>query len=252
MKHPTFDKIAFEILTGTIVCELLLMAIYWFDVLSGGQFQLLHSLFDLDGEANIPAWFSSAQLMVVALAFWTHALRQPRGLRPSKAFFGFAGCAALYGSMDEAGQIHEQVTAWMGRRYVDWLPSYAGKHFWWVMIVVAVALGLIQLLAADLLTIWREHRRFALFVVVGLCIGLGGAMGIETLGYKLLHGERTSLWYKAEVTLEEFMEMLGVTLILFATLKLNGALAAKRLRASRQLWKSSRTRTPSLAGAHPQ
>jgi hypothetical protein len=252
MKHLTFDKIAFEILTGSIICELLLVGIYWFDALTGGQFQLLHSLFDLDGEANIPAWFSSAQLLVVALAFWTHALRQPRSLRPSKTFFGLAGCAALYASMDEAGQIHEQVTAWMGRRYVDWLPAYAGKHFWWVMIVVAAGLGLIQMFVADLLTICREYRRFGVLVVIGVCIGLGGAMGVETLGYKLLHGDRTSFWYKGEVTLEEFMEMFGVTLTLFATLKLNGALAGKRLRATREMRKAPRTRTPSLAGVRVQ
>lgn len=101
------------------------------------------------------------------------------------------------------------------------------------MIIVAGVVGIIQLFAADLLTIWREQRRFALLVALGVCIALGGAMVVETMGYKLLHGERTSLWYKAEVTLEEFMEMLGATLILFATLRLNGALAAKRLQAAR-------------------
>jgi hypothetical protein len=129
--HPTFDKIASEIFAGILFCEVVLVAIYWLDVMTSNQFQALHTLFDLDGEGNIPAWFSSAQLMVVALAFWTHALRQPAGLRPSRRFFAMAGCAALYVSMDEAGQVHEQVTALMGRRYVDWLPAYAGSISCW-------------------------------------------------------------------------------------------------------------------------
>jgi hypothetical protein len=188
-------------------------------------------------------------LLVVALAFWTHALRQPRELRPSKAFFGFAGCAALYASMDEAGQIHETITAWLGRRYIDWLPKFTMTHFWMVMVVVAIVMAIIQIFARDLTTVWREHKRLSLIAILGVCIGLGGAMGVEAIGYKLLHGVRTTLWYKAEVTLEEFMEMLGASLLLFATLKLNGALEVKRALATRRAARPPRARMPKLAGA---
>lgn len=243
--HVTFDRIAGEILFGMICCELVLIAVYWLDVFSAGHFQALHTLFDLDGEGNIPAWFSSAQLLAVALAFLTHALRQPWGARPSKGFFAFATCAAIYASMDEAGQVHEQVTAWMGRRYVDWLPGYAGKHFWWVMILVALAVAVFQLLAADLITIWSKHRRFLCMALLGVAIGLLGCMGVETLGYKLLNGDRSTLWYKLEVTAEEFLEMFGASLILFATLKLNQSLAIVRVRSARRV--AARTRSTSMA-----
>jgi hypothetical protein len=37
-KHLTFDKLAGEILAGTFLCELVLVTIYWFDVLSAGHF----------------------------------------------------------------------------------------------------------------------------------------------------------------------------------------------------------------------
>jgi hypothetical protein len=248
MKHPTFDKIAPEILTGSIVCELILVAIYWFDILNGSQSQL-HSLFDLDGEGNIPSWFSSVQLMIVALAFWTHALRQPRGLRPSKAFFGFAGCAALYASMDEAGQVHEAITAWLGRRYIDWLPNFTVTHFWMVMVVVALIMMVIQIFARDLSTLWRGHRRLVFMALLGVGIGLGGAMGVEAIGYKLLHGIKTTIWYKAEVSVEEFMEMLGGSLILFATLKLNGALELKRALTERRAARVARAGMPAMARA---
>ncbi|HEV7397669.1 MAG TPA: hypothetical protein VGN86_14260 [Pyrinomonadaceae bacterium] len=136
-------------------------------------------------------------------------------------------------SMDEAGQVHEQVTAWMGRRYVDWLPTYAGKHFWWVMLAVAVIVGLIQLLAADLIAIWSRYRRFLLLTLLGISIGLLGCMGVETLGYKLLGGRNNTLWYKLEVTVEEFLEMFGASIMLFATLWLNRTLAPLRVQAER-------------------
>ena len=207
--HVTFDMIAPEIFLGAIICQFALVGMYWLDLFTGSQVPALHTLFDLDGEGNIPAWFSSAQLLMVALTFWTHALRQPRHVRPSKGFFLLAGGVSLYVSMDEAGQVHEQVTAWMGRRYVDWLPGYAGKHFWWVMILVALAVAVVQLLAPDLANLWTQQRRYLLLALCGAGIGLLGAMGVETLGYKLLHGERTSIWYNIEVTAEEFWRCLG-------------------------------------------
>lgn len=155
----------------------------------------------------------------------------------------------MYASMDETAQIHETVTAWLGRRYVDWLPHFTVTHFWILMVAVAIIMTLIQTFAYDLTTIWREHRHPALIGVLGTCIGLGGAIGVETIGYKLLHGVTTTLWYKAEVTLEEFMEMLGASLILFATLKLNGALAAKRSLAARRAAGAAGSGVPKLAGA---
>ena len=218
---PTIDVLANKIFCGVIVCELILVVIYWIDALTGSQFETLHSLFDLDSEANIPAWFSSAQLLCVALAFWSRALCQPSRIHPSKTFFILAGCAALYVSADETAQIHERVTWWMGRRYVDWLPALAVKNFWLVMIAVAVLVAICQLLAHDLIATWRDNRRLALLAAFGIGIGLGGGMGVETIGYEIFHGPSTSLWYKAEVTLEEFMEMFGASLILFSALKFN-------------------------------
>ena len=241
--------IANKILVGTIIFELVLVGVYWFDALSGGRYHLLHALFDLDGEANIPAWFSSAQLLFIALTFWNHARRQPLGMRPSRLFFIVAGCAAAYVSMDETAQIHEGITALLGKRYVDWLPRFTLTHFWMVMLIVAVVMALIQLFAGDLLAIWQGNRSLALAGLIGICIGLSGGMGLETLGYKLFHGARTSLWYKAEVTLEEFMEMLGASLILYATLKLNGMKVARRALASDRAVKMRRSRFPSLVAA---
>src|SRR5436190_18988841 len=138
--RPTFDKFAGEIFASLVACQLLLVIIYWIDHFTGCSYHALHVLFDLDGEGNIPAWFSSAQLLVVALSFLTHLLRQPPAARPSKPFFAFAAIVSFYVSVDEAGQVHEQGTAFMGKKYIDWLPGYAGKHFWWIMLAVALLL----------------------------------------------------------------------------------------------------------------
>jgi hypothetical protein len=251
-KLRNLDKLARRILIGTLLFELGLVAVYWFDALNHGRYQLVHALFDLDGEANIPAWFSSAQLLLIALTFWTTALRRPheqQGTHPSRAFLALAGCAAAYVSMDESAQIHEQVTAWMGRRYVDWLPRFTLTHFWIVMVVVAIVVTLFQIFMVDLKAIWREHRTLALIGAVGIGVGLTGGMVVETLGYKLLHGVKDTLWYKGEVTVEEFMEMCGASLILFSVLKLRGALSVRRREKVRRPVDAAARRTPSFAGA---
>jgi len=88
------------------------------------------------------------------------------------------------------------------------------------MLVVALLMVVCQLLAGDLLLLWNNHRRVTLIAALGITVGLSGGMGVETLGYKLLQGHTDSLWYKIEVTVEEFMEMLGASLILLSALKL--------------------------------
>lgn len=242
--------LATKILILLLVVELMLVGCYWVDVLTGASIQLLHGLFDLDGEGNIPTWFSSAQLIFVALALWNISLQQrPVVQRPqaTRIFFALAGCGAIYVSLDETAQIHERITASIGQRYVDWLPSFAGSHLWLLLIALAGILTLTRLFLSDLLAIWREHRRLVTVAALGIGIGLAGGMGLETLGYKLLHGDRTTLWYKVEVTLEEFMEMLGASLILFSALKLNGVLAANRTVWVSQTRESVASVIPSLA-----
>ena len=215
-----------KVIVTALLCEIALVAVYWFDVTTTGHHQTLHALFDLDSEGNIPAWFSSSQLFCVAIAFWSCALRKRRSGRPSRLFFGLAGLAAVYASSDETAQIHERITAMVGQRYVDWLPTYAAHNFLLVMVAIAVLLTICQFLADDLLLLWNNYRRVSLLALIGITIALTGGMGVETLGYKLFHGNSESVWYKVEVTIEEFMEMLGATLVLVSALNLRRHKAA--------------------------
>ncbi len=207
-----------RIFLTALSCELVLVALYWLDITTGGQFQLLHALFDLDSEGNIPAWFSSSQLFAVAITLFSCARRKGTERRPSRAFFVLAGIAALYVSSDETAQIHERVTALVGARYIDWLPALAAQNFFFVMLSVAGLVSVGQLLVDDLLSLWKHHRRALLLIVMGIAIGLTGGMVIETLGYKFLQTD--SIWYRVEVTAEEFMEMFGGSVILLAALQL--------------------------------
>lgn len=225
--HPlkSSNHLPTRIFLIALACELTLVVIYWSDVLTEGQFQLLHALFDLDSEGNIPAWFSSSQLFAVAITFFSCALRKGTEGRPSRMFFALAGCASLYVSSDETAQIHERVTAVLGARYIEWVPTFAAQNFFFVMLLVAALVAIGQLLADDFLKLWQHHRRLLLLLVLGGAIGLTGGMVIETLGYKFL--QTGTFLYKFEVTAEEFMEMFGGSLILLSALHLRRRLKTR-------------------------
>ena len=220
---PVPNQLPARIFLAALSCESCLVILYWLDVVSGGQVQLLHALFDLDSEGNIPAWFSSSQLFAVAITFFSCAMRKGTDRRPSRVFFILAGLAALYVSCDETSQIHERVTAVLGARYIDWVPAFAAQNFFFVMVFVAIIVTIGQLLAKDLVALWLHHRRLILLITLGVGIGLTGGMLIETLGYKFL--QPNTFWYKVEVTVEEFMEMFSGSVILLSALQLR-----KRLR----------------------
>ena len=207
-----------KIFFTALAFELVLVTLYWFDIATGFGFELLHGLFDLDSEGNIPAWFSSCQLFAVAIAFFSCARKEGTEHRPSRVFFVLAGIAALYVSSDETAQIHERVHAVIGARYIDWVPAFAAQNFFLVMVFVAVLVSIGQMLSNDLLAMWTHHRRIVLLTVLGMGIGLTGGMVVEALGYRI--PATHPILYRVEVTVEEFMEMLGGSVILFSVLHL--------------------------------
>lgn len=214
-----------KIFFTALAFELVLVTLYWFDIATGFGFQLLHGLFDLDSEGNIPAWFSSCQLFAVAIAFFSCARKEGTEHRPSRVFFILMGIGALYVSSDETAQIHERITALMGARYIDWVPAFAAENFFLVMLLVAVLLSIVQMLSNDLQALWTHHRRIVLLTALGVAIGLTGGMVVEALGYRI--PATHPILYRVEVTVEEFMEMLGGSVILFSVLHLRRRLKAR-------------------------
>src|SRR4029453_6872363 len=221
-----------RIFLTALSCELILAALYWLDLASGYSFQLLHGLFDLDSEGNIPAWFSSCQLFAVAIAYFSCARRKGTESRPSRVLFILAGIAALYVSSDETAQIHERVHALIGARYIDWVPPFIVQNFFFAMVFVAVLVSIGQMLSKDLLALWTHHRRIVFLTVVGAAIGLTGGMVVESVGYQI--PPTHPILYRVEVTVEEFMEMFGASVILLDGLQLRRRLGLQRVTTLRQ------------------
>lgn len=157
---------------------------------------------DWNGLRSLPSWLQAAHLFAiggVALAFLLGRQRMQRPL--SWALPLSLALLCLYGGLDEVFKIH------LAMKQFDWKGIYLG-------ILVAIPL----LCWRDLTWIWRTNRPAVLWGLAGITIFLLGGFGGEALKSVLqgaLTGDRLFLAEHLRITVEEFSEVFGETLILF-------------------------------------
>ncbi|MGC5222140.1 hypothetical protein ACPW96_06010 [Micromonospora sp. DT81.3] len=143
---------------------------------------------DVNNERNLPAWYSTVLLAVVALVA-SDVARVERSFRLSPWWsWAFLSATFLYLSLDELIQMHE------GSSIVSALL---------LPLVIVFALATAPLL-------WKLPRRIAYQVAAAGVIFVGGSAGMEFIG-QLPAGSNQVL-----VHLEEAAEMIGVAIILAA------------------------------------
>jgi len=203
----------------TLICiELLLVVAYGTDAWVQGSTGQLNEFINLDGEGNLPAWFSSFQLTLISISFWMLAACARESHRPSRRFLRMCGGFFLLLSIDETAMLHERITASLGSRYVDWLPGYLAENPVNAIVCLS-AMGLCVCAAyPHLRSLWRMSLKASLVGACGCVVYVTGAAVLETIGYKMLNAGAALSLYRAEVALEEFLEMSGASLILYAVL----------------------------------
>jgi len=201
-----------------LICiELLLVVMYGTDAWVGNAPEPLHALVDLDAEANLPTWFSSFQLTLIAINFWYFAERRRATQRPSRRFLRCCAGFFLLLSIDETAMLHERVTKLIGERYVDWLPEYFESHVLSTVGCVLVLIAALVMGSSHLRGLSAASCKAMIIAVLGCLLYVAGAAILETIGYKL--GLRAS-FQQVEIGVEEFLEMFGATFILYAILLL--------------------------------
>lgn len=175
-------------------------------------------LFDLNGEGNIPAWFSASLLLLSSLLLAIIAIHTRQTLDKYRWHWAVLALIFLFLSVDEAARLHEVISRAIRVRLA---PQGALKSSW-VLPYSVFALVVAAFYTRFLLHLPAVTRRLLLFAAT---LYIGGALGMEIVGAVRLErpgwGKDGNLRYT--VPIEEFCEMLGVVVFIHALLSHLGA-----------------------------
>jgi hypothetical protein len=196
--------------------SLLLIAAFFFDRLIGSPIWFFERLVNIDGENSFPAWFSSIQLFLIGGFLLLKGWRCDPARGPARWFYLLGAAGFMFLSADEALAIHESVTEALLK--YEWLFRFEGDHGMWIPIYLAGMALLMALSWRQVLRLWNYERRAFLLMALGAAIFLFGAVGLEIVAYQFL--QSASSLYFVEVAAEEFLEMLGASIILYGSMNL--------------------------------
>ena len=217
------------------LCELFLIVAHalvtWAP--KGTYHDLTVRMVHLDGEGNLPAYFSSTQLLFLALVlFVIFQLRHQDDSRPRSAWpWLFCAVMATVMSVDEAASVHEYLGTMLGRVIDPAEPGsflYVWRRFpgyYWMLIYLPPTFLLFPILARFF---WREMGQERWYVLQGVIVFLVGAVLIEFLegSYGSVHRQPFEAWILGHpywidpFLFEESFEMVGITMILFGCITL--------------------------------
>lgn len=218
---------AARVLISLLCFELILVGAYVLVHIIGGadaSWGPARPWFNLDRELSIPTWFSSMQLLATSvLLLLASRINQREQHLPSwLLLLGSAGFAFL--SVDEGAAIHERLTGIAENMELNWL-IFKGGHGAWIPIYVSIAVGIALVSARPLYSAWIHFRREMLIALGGGALLILGGIGFEILSYLFIRSEAMTNTYRIEVALEEFFEMSGVSIILYAVMLFGCALS---------------------------
>jgi hypothetical protein len=193
--HRAPAMITVFLAAGTAVVLALFVAVFTIHDLTGALRQT-RPFVNVNGEANLPAWWNASLLLLVSLG--ALACRLFTGQSPAARRGWLAvGIVAVVMSLDEISAMHERLDDPVRAAGVS-LPT-----FLWLVpgVVIAGALAAVLLWAGRALP---SATRWPLLLAM-LCYG-GGALGIEAINGMMRDADRRTL-YIVGTTFEETVEM---------------------------------------------
>jgi hypothetical protein len=186
------------------------------DFALGHPFPRLSNLFNLDTESTVPTWYSSMQWFCAGAMFSLFAFHAWRTRMRGALSIALIALACLTFSMDEVAEIHERLgfltDALMSSRSRD------GTMLWstglWPFVIGIPAIAMIAIAVRGTRHIFLARAPAALLlVIVGFVVMFSGALGVELAANLLPPSAPHGGLFLTQVVVEEFLEMLGVTLI---------------------------------------
>lgn len=204
------------------ICDLAVALAYLLNWGLHQPFHKLNLLLDLDGEANLPAWYSSMQLFLTGSFLTIFTYHHFDKNKKTSWMLLLWPLIFVTLSMDEVAQIHE----WLGGKSDALLPGGTRAHtifqstgiwmFWLGIPFFLCMLGLIRSFKKYL----GGKTPVIAKLIIGLLIFTSAAIGVEILANFV---PNASLGHHVEIFCEELGEMLGETFFLWAAYDLLAA-----------------------------
>jgi hypothetical protein len=169
----------------------------------------LRPLLNLNGEANLPAWFSAALLLAAAAVLAVIWRTTPAGA--GRRHWAVLAAVFVFLSADEAAEIHEMLNP---------LREHFGNDglLYWAWVVPYGLAGLAFVAAYARFLRRLPPRTARLFVASGM-LYVGGALVLEMAGGMVMDRVgRGTLPVVVLYTLEELAEMSAIVLFIYALL----------------------------------
>lgn len=169
--------------------------------------------FNLDAENNVPTYFSSFLLLTSAILLVIVSRSSSDVIVPYRNhWLGLSGIF-VYISVDETASLHERLISPM-RTLFD-----AGSVFYFAWVIPAI--GLLVVFAVVYFRFWLQLPKTPRFYV-GLAgtLYVLGALGAEFVGGYLADAGTRDVTYSLVTTVEEGLEMTGVSVFIYSLLLL--------------------------------
>ena len=167
----------------------------------------LTALFDVDGERNVPSFFSFTIIMFAVGLLAFIAAHQPRGAKPHRAYWAGLALVFTYLALDEGFELHERVARYAG----TWVHARDLSVYLWLVPYAIGCLAFLIIYARFLKQLPREDK---LNILLAGIVYVAGAAGAEMIGALYVHAFHTehAIGYDIESAIEESLEMTGMIL----------------------------------------
>ena len=180
----------------------------------------LPDLFDVKLENNVPTWYSAAALLACAVLSLKAAFAERTGRDLRNARWYVLATIFAYLCVDELFKIHETLGPPLGRRVLGTLGLNPHDVFLRAWVIYGGALVIVVGLICLWLFSGLPSRTLWLFVFAGALYAFA-AIGLELFYQRLelLYGRENARGLQILYTsLEEFLEMIAVVIMIYALL----------------------------------
>lgn len=173
-----------------------------------------YQLLNLDEEVSLPTWWQQSALLAAAVISLLLAQEARRAAREQHRHWSVLAAVLLFVSIDEGTQIHERFTAPVR----DGLGVEGGLLYYaWIVPVVVLLL----LFVVSYYRFWtRLPARPRLLLALAGITYVAGGIGVESLGGAYDADRGQDYGFVVLTAIEEALEMIGQSLLIWALLLL--------------------------------